>query len=44
MDFEFTYQCVKCHRQVSGSSRPDGCPECGGKLRNESFDRWREPV
>lgn len=34
-----TYVCVDCAMNVTATSRPDGCPECGGSLHNATLDR-----
>lgn len=34
-----TYSCQDCGATVTVSSRPDGCPECGGHLHNATLDR-----
>lgn len=34
-----TYSCRDCDANVIATSRPDGCPDCGGQLHNDTLDR-----
>lgn len=34
-----TYTCQDCPGDVVATSRPGGCPDCGGRLHNATLDR-----